>query len=433
MPATHPTRDAIEAAQFEHLGALLAELIPANRFYTRKLQEVGLGFDVASLRDFSARFPFTLKDELVRDQEQHPPTGTNLTYPLDRYTRFHQTSGTTGRPLRWLDTAEDWDALLDCWVEVFKVAGVGRGDRVFFAFSFGPFLGFWMAFESAERLGCLCLPGGGLSSTARLKMILDNEVTVLCCTPSYALRLGEVAAEEGLNLGNSKVRVVVVAGEPGGSIPGTRQRIEACWPGARVFDHHGMTEVGPVTYECPVQPGVLHVIESGYYAEIIDPATGQPLPAGETGEMVLTPLLRTGSPLLRYRTGDLVKRGVRTAECGTACECGRNEMALEGGILGRVDDMVIVRGVNVHPSAVEGIVRSMAGVAEFQVRLTRHGSLTEIRVVVEPSTDCANPEALASRLGHAFESSLSLRVPVELAPLNALPRYEMKANRWIRE
>ena len=193
-----------------------------------------------------------------------PPFGTNLTYPLTCYTRFHQTSGTTGQPLRWLDTPASWEAMVENWMDVFRAATIGAADRVYFAFSFGPFIGFWMAFESAERLGCLCLPGGGLSSVARIRAILENAATALCCTPTYAIRLGEVAAEEGIDLAESNVRRIIVAGEPGGSIPATRRHIEQLWPGARVFDHHGMTEVGPVTYECPVVPGVLHVIERGH-------------------------------------------------------------------------------------------------------------------------------------------------------------------------
>ena len=302
----------------EQLRSLVTELFPANAFYTRKLEDVGITFDVASLEDFSARFPFTTKAELVADQRAHPPYGTNLTYPLASYTRFHQTSGTTGTPLRWLDTPESWDCILEYWAEVFRAAGVKAGDRVCFAFSFGPFLGFWMAFESAERLGCLCIPTGGMGSTARLKVILDNAATVLCCTPTYALRLGEVAAETGVDLKRSAVRRIIVAGEPGGSIPATRARIEQLWPGARVFDHHGMTEVGPVTYECPAQPGVLHVIEAGYIAEIVEPTSGKPVAPGQVGELVLTTLGRVASPLLRYRTGDLVKRGVRSAEFARA-------------------------------------------------------------------------------------------------------------------
>ena len=164
--------------------------------------------------------PFTTKSELVADQSAHPPFGTNLTSPLARYTRFHQTSGTTGHPLRWLDTPESWSALVDNWVQIYAAAGVCAGDRVYYAFSFGPFVGFWLAFDAGQRIGALCIPGGGLSSAGRLRAIIENQATVLCCTPTYALRLAEAAREEGINLAESKVRVIIVAGEPGGSVPG---------------------------------------------------------------------------------------------------------------------------------------------------------------------------------------------------------------------
>lgn len=428
----HPDRAALEANQLEQLRSLLAELIPANTFYTRKLQRFGVTFDVASLEDYSARFPFTTKPELVEDQRHNPPFGTNLTYPLKCYTRFHQTSGTSGAPLRWLDTPESWDWMVQNWMTVLRNAGVSAGERVYFAFSFGPFIGFWMAYESAARLGCLCLPGGGMSSAARLRAIMENGATTLCCTPTYAIRLGEIAAEEKMDLGASHVRKILVAGEPGGSVLATRARIESLWAGARVFDHHGMTEVGPVTYECPAQPGVLHVIESGYYAEIIDQATGDSVAPGQTGELILTTLGRTGSPLLRYRTGDLVRRGTGSTACGTACACGSGELPLDGGILGRVDDMIIVRGVNVYPSAVEEIVRSCEGVAEYQVRITEAKALTEMRVEIEPTIACHDATQLAARVKKAFETALALRVPVSAVAPGTLPRYEMKAKRWIR-
>src|SRR5438874_407613 len=279
MPSPHPGREAIEANQLEQLRSLLAELFPANQFYSRKLNSAGITFDVASLQDFSSRFPFTTKTELAADQSAHPPFGTNLTYSLERYNHYHQTSGTTAAPLRWLDTPESWDWMVESWTEVFQAAGVGSAERVYFAFSFGPFIGFWLAFEAAARLGCLCLPGGGLSSVARLRLILDQGATVLCCTPTYAMRLREVATQENLDLSNSQVKLIIVAGEPGGSIPATRACLEGLWPGARVFDHHGMTEVGPVSFECPAQPGVLHVMECAYLAEVIGAVTGMGLPA----------------------------------------------------------------------------------------------------------------------------------------------------------
>jgi phenylacetate-CoA ligase len=433
----HSTRAAIEANQLEQLRSLVAELFPGNRFYSRKLQAAGVTFDLASLEDFSARFPFTTKTELAEDQRAEPPFGTNLTYPLARYTRCHQTSGTSNAPLRWLDTPESWDWMLENWTEILSVAGVQPTDRLYFAFSFGPFIGFWMAFESATRLGSLCVPGGGMSSAARARAILDLGITVLCCTPTYAIRLAEVAAEEGIELSTSRVRTLIVAGEPGGSIPAVRARLVQLWPGARVFDHHGMTEVGPVSYECPARPGVLHVIETAYFAEIVDPASGKPLArrpratkAGSepaTGELVLTTLGRTGSPLLRYRTGDLVKPSFQP------CACGRFELALEGGILGRADDMVVIRGVNVHPSAVEDIVRACPGVAEYQVEISTRQTLPEMKLQIEPSQNCADTARLVHHLERSFETALSLRVPIQLVPPGSLPRFEMKGRRWKKD
>jgi phenylacetate-CoA ligase len=424
----HPSRQAIRSGQLELLCSLVAELFPANKFYTSKLSAIGVGFDVASLEDFSARFPFTTKAELVQDQQQNPPYGTDLTYPLDRYTRFHQTSGTSGVPLRWLDTPESWDWMVTNWAEIFRASGVVAGDRVYFAFTFGPFIGFWIAYEAASRLGAMCLPGGGLSSMARLNAMLDSRATVLCCTPTYALRLAEVAAQEGIDTRRLALKRMIVAGEPGGSIPSTRAKIEELWPGVKVFDHHGMTETGPVTYECPLRPGVLHVIESAYYAEVVDSGTGEPVKPGNRGELVLTTLGRTGSPLLRYRTGDIVM-----ADASDVCVCGRCEMALVGGILGRADDMIVVRGVNIYPAAVEDVIQSVKGIREYEVRIATVQSMTELSVTIEPEAGCCNIAALVDALEKAFQNRFHLRVEVRAVPMGKLPRFEMKAHRWIRE
>ncbi|MDB6065462.1 MAG: phenylacetate--CoA ligase family protein [Pedosphaera sp.] len=427
MPAgTHHSREAIQTSQLEQLRSLVAELFPGNAFYSQKFNSVGVTFDVASLADFSHRFPFTTKAELVENQRVNPPFGTNLTYPLDCYTRFHQTSGTTGTPLRWLDTRDSWEWALDNWTEVYRAAGVNPGDRVYFAFSFGPFLGFWTAFEAGTRMGALCIPGGGMSSSARLRAILDNDATVLCCTPTYAIRLAGVAAEENVDLRGTRLKTIIVAGEPGGSIPAIRGRIEQLWPNARVFDHHGMTEVGPVSYECPARPGVLHVIESAYYAEVIDPGSGKSVESGQTGELVLTTLGRTGSPLLRYRTGDLVKADARH------CACGRNELALIGGILGRTDDMIVVRGVNIYPSAVDEIVRATDDVFEYQVQVSTIHALTELSLHIEPKPGCGDVAGLVGKLERSFQTQFALRIPVTSVPIGTLPRFEMKAKRWVR-
>jgi phenylacetate-CoA ligase len=427
-----PSRLQIVQQQLEQLNLLLAEVGKGNHFYQQKLGANCGPF--ANLAEYRRRVPFTTKGEIVHDQEAHPRFGTNLSYPIEAYSRFHQTSGTSGAPLRWLDTNESWSALIDGWVEVFRAAGATQKDRIYFAFSFGPFLGFWLAFEAGTRLNALCIPGGGLSSSARLKAIVENEATIICCTPTYALRLGEVAVNEKLDMSQSKVRLLMVAGEPGGSIPSVRQRLEQLWPRARVFDHHGMTEVGPVTYECPDEPGVLHVNELAYLPEVIDLATGDFVPPGETGELVLTTLTRLGSPLLRYRTGDLVRLPARwdqhSPEAQPTCRCGRSYLRLEGGILGRTDDMVVIRGVNVYPSAVDAIVRKFPEVVEYQAAVKMVGSMPELEVTIEPGPASSHPETLRARLEDAFKESLSLRVPVHLAEPGSLPRFEMKAKRW---
>jgi phenylacetate-CoA ligase len=318
--------------------------------------------------------------------------------------------------------------MVNNWLEVLRSAGVTQEDKVFCAFSFGPFIGFWLAFEAAQRMGCLALPGGGLSSTARLQSIFDQAATVLCCTPTYALRLAEVAAAENIDRYASPLRLIIVAGEPGGSIPATRQRIEELWPGARVVDHHGMTEVGPVTFECPARPGTLHVIETSYLPEIIHQETGRHIETGQVGELVLTPLGRLGMPVLRYRTGDLVKSSL-----DTLCECGRSDLALDGGILGRTDDMVVVRGVNVYPNAVEDIIRGSGKVAEYRVEVSQVQGLAELNIEIEPTPDCSDAAGLARQLERAFETAFALRVPVRVAAPNALPRFELKAKRWLRK
>ena len=423
-----PERASIAATQLAGLQRLLSGLKP-NRFYAPRLSAAGVNAPIASMDELRASIPFTTKAELVEDQQRNPPYGSNLTYPLEHYTRFHSTSGTTAAPLRWLDTAESWQWMLENWKYVFLAAGVGPGDRAFFAFSFGPFLGFWTAFEAAVQLGLMCIPGGGLSSAARLRIILDNAATVLCCTPTYALRLAEAAAQSGIDLAGQPVRTIIVAGEPGGSIPAVRRRIERLWPGARVFDHHGMTEVGPVTHECPARPCCLRVIESSYIAEIIDPATEKPVDDGGVGELVLTTLGRIGTPLLRYRTGDLV-RPVYLNESGDGPGA---HLSLDGGILGRADDMVLIRGVNVYPSAVEEIVRCDPRVAEYQVEISSSSAMPEMEIAVEPAPEHSGDLSLGADLAAAFREALALRVNVKLATCGSLPRTEMKSNRWVRK
>ena len=427
LAAGFPSHEEIERVQLRKLRSLLEAILPSNAFYARKLAACQSALAPVSLQAYTRIIPLTTRHDLVRDRLANPPYGTNLTFPLEAYVRCHQTSGTTTVPIRWLDTAESWSHIVDNWVQILGAAGVTRRDRFFFAFSFGPFLGFWSALDAVQRLGYFCFPGGSMSSHARLQAILDNGITALCCTPTYAQHLGEVAREKKVDLARSRLRLLIVAGEGGGSIPATRARIERLWPGALVFNHHGMTEVGPVTYQCPARPGSLHVLESAYLPEVIDPHSERPAAAGETGELVLTTLDRTGSPLLRYRTGDLVKPRIRSV-----CACGRHELALDGGILGRSDDMVVVRGVNVYPSLVEELVRAYPEITEYRVQLDCRSAMTELSLEVETVVHSPGLPSLPRLLEQTFQTALNLRVPVVLLPAGSLPRFEMKAQRWVR-
>ena len=419
-------RAELERVQGRKLRAMLKEVLGSNPFYRRKFAEAGVAAEQIRTVEELARVPPTTKAELAADQDANPPYGTNLTYPLGRYTRMHQTSGTSGQPIRWLDTEDSWDWFLGCWQAIYRVMGLRAEDRLFFPFSFGPFLGFWGAFEAAARMRNFCLPGGGMSSAARLRAMMDNRITVVTCTPTYALRLAEVSAEEKIDLAGSEVRAVVVAGEPGGSIPATRERIDKAW-GARVFDHTGMTEIGAVSVECGERPGGLHVLESEYIAEVIDPESEEAVAEGQVGELVLTNLGRWGSPLVRYRTGDLVRWD--TARCA----CGRTWGRLVGGILGRTDDMLIVRGNNVYPSAIEGVIRKFAEVAEYQVEVSQEDAPAEVTVRIEPTKEAeGRGHALAERVGRAIQDTLFFRAEVVAVGSGTLPRFEHKAKRVSR-
>jgi phenylacetate-CoA ligase len=419
-------RATLAAHQGRRLGELLAAIYGRNRFYTRKLDDAGIRVGALRLPGDLVGFPLTTKAELVSDQEAHPPWGTVLTEPIERYTRYNQTSSTTGRPLRWPDTNESWQWMLECWKTVYRAARVGRTDRILFAFSFGPFLGFWTAFDAACQMGAHAVPAGGMSSQQRLALVDAIEPSVVCCTPTYALRLAEVAAERrgGRPLSDSSVRVVIVAGEPGGSIPATRRRIEQEW-GARVIDQHGLTEVGPVSFECWEGPGYLHVNEREFICEVLA-STLEPVSDGEPGELVLTNLGRLASPVIRYRTGDVV---VRRSD---RCRCGRTYARLEGGIMARTDDMVNIRGVNVYPTTIESVVRGFGAITEFRSTVSRAGALRSLSLEIEmaPTADAA---ATTRNVVQLLRDALGLTVAVHVVAPGTLPRFEMKARRFVVE
>jgi phenylacetate-CoA ligase len=407
--------------QLDRLNRLLRAILPANRFYADKLSEISgerleARHGPLNSLDELARLPFTFKDELLSPHAGE--LAANLTFPQECYTRFHQTSGTRGRPLAVLDTADDWAWWVDCWQFVLDAAELGPGDCVFLAFSFGPFIGFWSAFDAAAARGCLVVPGGGLGTLARLELLRTCQASAVFCTPSYALHMADVATANQIDVAALNVRKLILSGEPGGSVPAIRGRIESLWKAA-VLDHSGASEVGPWGYGDPQGQG-LFVNESDFIAEFMALETGTPAAEGELAELVLTNLGRAGSPIIRYRTGDVVRPSWQHA--------GANRFVfLNGGVLSRVDDMMVIRGVNVFPSSVEQILRSFPEVIEYRMTARKVGEMDQLFVEIEDRLD--EPARVANEL----HLRLGLKVDVQAVPLGSLPRVEGKGKRFIDE
>ena len=398
-------------------------VLPLNAFYLRKLR-IGAGNVSKSwIRDNFDSFEFTSKLELQNSQSSYPPYGDFHYLNLAQYNRFHQTSGSSGKPLLFLDSKDGWEWLLNNWLKIFALAGIEKGDRLFFPFSFGPFLGFWTAFESACKAGCLSFPGGGMSSESRLALIQNQKINVVFTTPSYALRLGEVARIQGVNLKDLGLKKLVLAGEPGANIPATRLRIEKDW-GRIVVDHHGMTETGPVTVECSTTPGLLHIIENAFIAEVIDPITQKKLSLDSIGELILSSIGRVGCPLLRYRTGDIVHLNHQK------CACGFNGQSLKGGILSRADEMIFLKGNNIYPSALQNMLHSIEGILDF--RITFYKTEGNPHLLFEIETLQTDSESIKNMLEKMIQSAFLFKPVIKIVPTGTLPTQEMKSKRFIQ-
>jgi phenylacetate-CoA ligase len=428
----------IETLERERLDALrLAKLryqcewaAARSPWYRREFEKAG--FDAASLNtlDDLRRIPLLTRDEWMESQAAAPPYGELPAIGADGAIRVHTTSGTTGRgPLRALDSRKDWSWIAEMWAYAIWGCGIRPSDVAYIAFGYGSFIGFWGLHYSMEKMGVLNVPGGAQSTEARVRQIVDFGATVVASTPTYALRLAQEASVLGIDLPGSKVERLILSGEPAGSIPQTKALIEELW-GAKAFDTAGMTEIGTImVFECSHQPGGTHIIEDHMIEEVLDPETLEPVVYGERGERVVTSFGRGAIPLIRYRTGDLVCK-VPAA----TCDCGRTFDIYEGGILGRVDDMKLVRGTNVYPRAIEAIVREFPSVDEFQTVITREGIRDEITLRVELKPGAADgewgsmSEQLHKQLSHAHEG---LNFRLELAGEGELPRFELKAKRTV--
>ena len=416
-------RNDLQALQLERLQAQVANVYEKVPFYRQRFLEHGITPQSIRTLDDVTRLPFTCK----RDFRDNYPLGL-AAVPRERIVRIHASSGTTGKPTVVAYTAGDIETWTEVMARTITTGGVTRNDVVHNAYGYGLFTGGLGFHYGAERIGATVIPVSGGVTKRQIMLIQDLGSTVLCCTPSYALYLAETALEMGVDLRETALRVGIFGAEPWSER--MRQEIEAKL-GLLALDIYGLSEViGPgVSVECEHQCG-LHIFEDHFLAEIVDPATGQSLPYGQRGELVLTTLTKEALPVIRYRTGDI------TALDAAPCACGRTlvRMAKPSG---RTDDMLIVRGINVFPSQIETILLQIEGVQpHYQIIVDRQRGLDTLEVQVEVTPDVLSDtvgglEQLQARLTHSIESITGLRPIVRLVAPRTLQRSEGKAKRVI--
>jgi len=382
---------------------------------------------IATIEDYSARFPILKRDEITAAEAASPPYGTLPSVDPRLAVRHHQTSGTSGaQPVRTFDTARDWAWAADMWATGAYGMGVRAGDTALVAFGYGLFIGFWGLQYGLEKIGCRVIPTGSFDSEKRVQLLVEQGCDVLACTPTYALRLALTAEQMGVDLAREgKVRIVIASGEP--RPEATKDKIEAAF-GAFCGDTAGMTEAATIfMFECAEAPGGCHIIETDYIEEVVDPETLQPVGYGERGVRIMTSLGREGIQMFRYWSNDLVMKRPHSD-----CPCGRTWDFYEGGIQGRHDDMRKIRGVWFMPSMVEDVVRTFAEIDEFQCTLTTIDALETLVIQIEPvaSLPAEQREPLRARFSAEVKRQLSITPQVQLAAAGELPRFEMKAKRF---
>lgn len=423
-------RPQLERYQMAKLRDQLGYIRERSPFYRRKFDAAHVVPDeIRSLEAFR-RVPFTEKDELRQSQADCPPWGDFACITPREAVRVFQTSGTTGRPVRVMLSGKDW---FETYYEQFSHFRCGFGlsehDVLFVPFNYGLYVAWWGFQAAMEKAGLMVIPGGGLSSKDRLHAMLDWEATAICGTPSYLLYLAETARKCGVDLPGSPIRKVIAAGEPGAAIASTKKAIESQW-GAECFDDIGSTEISNFGYECVMHQGT-HVIEGMFLAEVVDSETLEPLPDGQIGELVLTNLCCSSMPLVRYRTHDLVRFDRR------ACSCGRTFLRLDGGVLGRSDDMFHFAGVNIFPAQIQKLLHEINEFSqEYQLVVPRLGSGRHLKIRVEPANDNVSESQLKVARDHLVEIvkyRVTVTPDVEICDAGSLPRVEGKAKRVVRE
>jgi len=369
-------REQLDALQLAKLRDVVDWALATSRRQARRLREAGIDSS-ASFRshDDIRRIPFLTPEDWLENQ------GAASTDPLSQSVdaAIRKRGGGDAGPLAIVEGTKDWEWIAEMWCYALWGFGIRRSDRILFALSYGAFAGFWGAHYAAEKLECLILADGNVTIQGRIKMIEDAQATVVCSTPSYALRMAQEARTFGIDLASGPVKKLILSGEPSSSNPTTKALIEEQW-GAEAADIASLAEVGTITmFECDRHPGGGHLIEDHYLEEVVDPESGEPVGPHEEGERVVTSFGRGPVPLMRYRTRELVRR--IPAE---RCRCGRTFDIYEGGIRGRVDHVTVVRGHTVHPRRIEQMVRARAEITQFQVRLfTVEDDRDEIEVLIE--------------------------------------------------
>lgn len=423
-------REEFVTRQLQLFRRQMKYVMDKSPFYQRKFGEAGITpRDIRSLEDVR-RVPFTTKQELLKSQEDHPIFGDFTCIPPEAATRVFQTSGTTGIPLKVPYSKKDW--FKNCY-EQFSYFIYGYGiesqDIAFFPFMYGLFIAWWGIQAALEQHQVTIVPGGGQTSEIRLRSIIDWNATVVCGTPSYIIFLGELAQKIGVDLPRSRVRMVITAGEPGAQVPATKKLIEELW-GAKNYDDIGSTEITNFGYECIRQKGT-HLNEIMFLPELLDLETGAPVKAGEVGELVLSNLCCESAPLLRYKTGDLTRFNY------DPCDCGRTFLRLDGGVLGRADDMFHFGGVNIFPSAIENFIRRVPEFSnEYRLVVPPQGSGKKLCIRIEAvSKDLSGDRVQTAIKGFIKEIVYNIKITpeVELAEPGSLQRFEGKARRLIRE
>ncbi|MBE8538754.1 AMP-binding protein [Geoglobus acetivorans] len=391
-------------------------------FYRKKMREMGITpHDIRRIDDV-VKLPFTTKDDLRANY----PFGL-VAVDKSELVRIHMSSGTSGKPKVVAYTERDLENWINMVARCLYMIGVRKEDVFQNLVSYTLFTGGLGFHYAAERIGAMVVPTGTGNTEKQLQYMVDFGTTAIHATPSYALRIKEVAEEKGIDTQNLPLRIGCFGAEPWSD--NTRKRLEEAFD-LKAFDSYGLSEMnGPgVAFECEEQNG-LHIWHDHYLVEIVDPETGEQLGEGEKGELVLTPLTKEAMPLLRYRTGDI------TYLMGfDRCSCGRTHPKIHR-IIGRADDMIVVRGINVYPSQIEHVLMNLPEVGDhFQVVITRNGSLDEITVRVEMRDEIFTGELrdfsrIRNNVMRALQKELNIRVNVDLVEKGTLERFEGKAKR----